>query len=91
MLLTPEQVDLQPSEELRPLLKALLEDFESLRQRVASLEAENERLKQQLTGSTNSRNSSQPPSRDQKTNPPRTNRRRSTARLSVIRSFRARW
>lgn len=70
MLLTPEQVDLLPSEELRPLLKALLAEFESLRQRVANLEAENERLKQQLTGSTNSRNSSQPPSRDQKPNHP---------------------
>jgi transposase len=70
MLLTPEQVDLQPSEELRPLLKTLLAEFESLRQRVANLEAENERLKQQLTGSTNSRNSSQPPSRDQKPNQP---------------------
>jgi uncharacterized small protein (DUF1192 family) len=70
MLLTPEQVDLLPSEELRPLLKALLTEFESLRQRVANLEAENERLKQQLTGSTNSRNSSQPPSRDQKPNQP---------------------
>ena len=70
MLLTPEQVDLLPSEELRPLLKTLLAEFELLRQRVAHLEAENERLKQQLTGSTNSRNSSQPPSRDQKTNQP---------------------
>jgi transposase len=70
MLLTPEQVDLLPSEELRPLLKALLAEFESLRQRVANLEAENERLKQQLTGSTNSRNSSQPPSRDRKPNQP---------------------
>ena len=70
MLLTPEQVELWPSEELRPLLKALLAEFELLRQRVADLEAENERLKRQLTGSTNSRNSSQPPSRDQKTNQP---------------------
>lgn len=70
MLLTPEQVDLLPSKELRLLLKALLAEFELLRQRVANLEAENERLKQQLTGSTNSRNSSQPPSRDQKTNQP---------------------
>jgi transposase len=70
MLLTPEQVDLLPSEELRPLLKALLAEFELLRQRVANLEAENERLKQQLTGSTNSHNSSQPPSRDQKPNQP---------------------
>ena len=70
MLLTPEQIDLLPTEELRPLLKALLAEFESLRQRVAHLEAENERLKQQLTGSTNSRNSSQPPSRDQKPDQP---------------------
>jgi hypothetical protein len=70
MFLTPEQVDLLPSEKLRPLLKALLAEFESLRQRVASLEAENERLKQQLKGSTNSRNFSQPPSRDQKLNHP---------------------
>jgi transposase len=76
MLLTPEQVDLLPIEELRPLLKELLAEFESLRQRVANLEAENERLKQQLTGSTNSRNSSQPPSRDQKTDQPEKKRRR---------------
>jgi Family of unknown function (DUF6444) len=75
MLLTPEQVDLLPSEELRPLFKELLAEFESLRQRVANLEAENERLKQQLTGSTNSRNSSQPPSRDQKTDQPEKKRR----------------
>lgn len=68
MLLTPEQVDLLPSEELRPLIKKLLAEFESLRQRVADLEAENERLKQRLDKSTNSRNSSQPPSRDQKAN-----------------------
>lgn len=70
MRLTPEQVELLPSEELRPLLKALLAEFELLRQRVAKLEAENERLQQQLTGSRNSHNSSQPPSRDQKTNQP---------------------
>ena len=71
MLLTLEQIDLLPSEELRPWLKALLAEFELLRQRVAGLEAENERLKQQMAGSTNSRNSSQPPSRDQKpTQPP---------------------
>lgn len=68
MILTPEQVDQLSNEELRPLLKLLLAELESLRQRVADLEAENERLKQQLTGSTNSRNSSQPPSRDQKPN-----------------------
>ena len=76
MLLTPEQVDQLPSEELRPLLKALLAEFESLRQSVANLEAENERLKQQLAGSTNSRNSSQPPSRDQKANQPEKKRRK---------------
>ena len=70
MLFTPEQVDLLPSEELRPLLKKLLAEFESLRQRVAGLEAENEGLKQQLNKNTNSRNSSQPPSRDQKVNQP---------------------
>lgn len=70
MRLKPEQVDLLPVEELRPLLKVLLTELEALRQRVASLEAENERLKKQLTGGTNSRNSSQPPSRDQKSNQP---------------------
>jgi len=70
MSLAPEQIELLPNEELRPLLKLLLAEFESLRQRVTDLEAENERLKQQLTGSTNSRNSSQPPSRDQKPNQP---------------------
>ncbi len=70
MLLTPEQVDLLPAEELRPLLKRLLAELESLRQRVAALEAENQQLKQQLDKSTNSRNSSQPPSRDQKPNQP---------------------
>ena len=76
MLLTPEQVDQLPSEELRPLLKSLLAEFESLHQWVANLEAENERLKQQLAGSTNSRNSSQPPSRDQKANQPEKKRRK---------------
>jgi len=68
MLLTPEQVDLLPSEELRPSLKQLLADFDALLKRVADLEAENERLRQRLDKSANSRNSSQPPSRDQKTN-----------------------
>ena len=58
MLLTREQVDLHPSEEFHPLPKALLADLESLRQRVASLEAEKRAPKQQLTGSINSRNSS---------------------------------
>jgi transposase len=76
MFLTPEQVDLLPSEELRPLLKKLLAEFETLRQRVAALEAENERLKQQLNKSANSRNSSQPPSRDQKTNQPQKKHRK---------------
>lgn len=55
MLLTSEQVDLLPSEELRPLLKKLLAEFELLHQRVVRLEAENEHLKQQLTGKPNSR------------------------------------
>jgi transposase len=68
MLLTPEQVDLLPSEELSSLLKKLLADFDALLKRVADLEAENERLRQRLDKSANSRNSSQPPSRDQKTN-----------------------
>jgi transposase len=70
MVLTPEQVDLLPSEELRPLLKKLLAEFEALLKRVADLEAENERLRQRLDKSANSRNSSQPPSRDQKLNQP---------------------
>ncbi|MGH9751910.1 MAG: DUF6444 domain-containing protein [Blastocatellia bacterium] len=76
MLPTPEQVDLLPSEELRPLLKKLLADFDALLKRVAGLEADNERLKQQLDKSTNSRNSSQPPSRDQKTNKAEKKRRK---------------
>lgn len=70
MPVTPEQIDLLPSEEIRPLLKALLPEIESLRGRVAELEAENQQLKQRLDKSTNSRNSSQPPSRDQKPNQP---------------------
>lgn len=86
-----EQLDLLTREELIALLKALLPEFELLRQRVANLEAENESLKQQLTGSTNSRNSSQPPSRDQKPNLPPGKTKKNTGRLSVIRSFRARW
>ena len=68
MILTPEQIDLLPSEELRPLLKMLMAELDALRKRVADLEAENERLKQRLDKSANSSNSSQPPSRDQKTN-----------------------
>ena len=70
MLLTPEQVDLLPSEELRPCLRKLLAELESLLQRVANLESENKLLRQQLDKNTNSRNSSQPPSRDQKANQP---------------------
>jgi transposase len=76
MPVSPEQFDSLTREELLALLKALLPEFELLRQRVANLEAENERLKQQLTGSTNSRNSSQPPSRDQKTNQAKKKRRK---------------
>lgn len=76
MVLTLEQVDLLPSEELRPLVKKLLAEFDALLKRVADLEAENERLKQRLDKSANSRNSSQPPSRDQKTNQPEKKRRK---------------
>jgi hypothetical protein len=61
---------------LRPLLKVWLAQLAELRQRVTDLEAENLRLKQQLAGSSNSRNSSQPPSRDQKANAPRQKKRR---------------
>ena len=50
------------------MLKKLLAEFDALLKRVADLEAENERLRQRLDKSTNSRNSSQPPSRDQKSN-----------------------
>ena len=63
MELKTEQLDLLTREELLVVLKALLGEVEMLRQRVTELEAENERLRKQ---STNSRNSSQPPSRDQK-------------------------
>lgn len=70
MFLTPGQVDQLLNEEPRPFLNVLLQEFESLRHCVNDLKADNERLKQQLTGSTNSRNSSQPPSRDQKPNQP---------------------
>ena len=70
MLLIPEQLDLLTREELLALIKELLPEFESLRRRVADLEAENRLLKQQLNKNTNSRNSSQPPSRDQKVNQP---------------------
>lgn len=76
MPVSPEQLDGLTREELLALLKAVLPEFELLRQRVAHLEAENERLKQQLTGSTNSRNSSQPPSRDQKARKPEKKRRK---------------
>ena len=67
MELKTEQLDLLTREELLVVLKALLGEVEMLRQRVTELEAENERLRKQ---STNSRNSSQPPSRDQKVNQP---------------------
>lgn len=70
MSLTAEQIDLLPDEALRPLLKALLAELAELRRRVVDLEAENLRLRQQPGGSSNSRNSSQPPSRDQKANAP---------------------
>lgn len=68
MNVTSEQFDLLPREELLVLLKKFLVELDSLRQRVAELEDENQKLKQQLNKSTNSRNSSQPPSRDQKPN-----------------------
>jgi hypothetical protein len=58
------------------LLKVLRAELAKLRQRVTNLETENLRLKQQLAGSSNSRNSSQPPSRDQKANAPRQKKRR---------------
>ena len=70
MPVTSAQLDLLPREKLLVLLKNLLAEFDSLRQRVAELEAENQQLKQQLNKSTNSRNSSQPPARDQKPNQP---------------------
>ena len=66
---TAEQFDLLTRAELRALLQALVPELEALCQRVAQLEAENERLQQQLDKATNSRNSSQPPARDQKVNP----------------------
>lgn len=68
MISTPEQLGQMTRDELLALLLPLLAEVESLRQRVTQLEAENERLKQQIAGSTNSRNSSQPPSRDLKPN-----------------------
>ena len=43
---TAEQLDRLTREELLVLLKALLPEFDALCQRVAQLEAENERLKQ---------------------------------------------
>lgn len=70
MTLSTEQLDQLTREELLELLKQLLPvvaQVEQLRGRVAELEVELERLKGQ---STNSRNSSQPPSRDQKVNQP---------------------
>jgi hypothetical protein len=75
MTLTAEQIDLLPDEALRPLLKVLLAQLAELRQRVTDLEAEDLRLKQ-LARSSNSRNSSQPPSRDQKAHAPRQKKRR---------------
>src|SRR6266536_1774744 len=64
MTLTTEQLDKLTREEL----------LERLKQRVEELEAENERLKNR---SANSRNSSQPPSRDQKVNrPPKKKRKK---------------
>lgn len=76
MPLTDEQIDALPDEALRPVLKLLLAELAELRQRVTELEAENLRLKQQLGGSSNLRNSSQPPSRDQKANVPKKKKRR---------------
>ena len=70
MSITAEQLDLLPDEALRPWLQVWLAEFAELRRRVAELETENLRLKQQLGSGSNSRNSSQPPSRDQKANPP---------------------
>jgi transposase len=67
MISASEQLGQLTREELLALLLPLLAEVELLRQRVHELEAENERLKQQ---STNSSNSSQPPSRDQKINQP---------------------
>jgi transposase len=66
----PEQLGQLTREELLALLLPLLAKVESLERRVAELEAENERLRQQLDKNTNSGNSSQPPARDQKSNHP---------------------
>jgi transposase len=76
MTLTTEQLDKLTREELLELLKQLLPlvaEVERLRQRVEELEAENERLKNR---SANSRNSSQPPSHDQKVNQPTKKKRK---------------
>jgi transposase len=77
MTLTTAQLDKLTREDLLELLKQLLPlvaEVERLRQRVEELEAEIERLKNR---STNSRNSSQPPSRDQKVNlPPKKKRKK---------------
>ena len=70
MSYTPEQLGQLTREELLALLLPLLAKVELLEQRVADLEAENERLRQQLDKTTNSRNSSQPPARDQKASQP---------------------
>jgi transposase len=74
--LTSEQLDLLPREDLLVLVKRLLVEFEALRERVAALEVENEQLKQQLKSPPNSRNSSQPPSGDQKPNQPKNKKRK---------------
>lgn len=77
MTLTTEQIDKFSREELLELLKQLLPlvaEVERLKQRVSALEAENERLKNQ---SANSRNSSKPPSHDQKVSlPPKKKRKK---------------
>lgn len=74
--ITVEQLETLERAELLALLKQLLPEFEALRQRVAQLETENAQLKQRLEQSANSRNSSQPPSQDQKTNQPSPPRRK---------------
>jgi len=48
MISTPEQLGQMTRDELLALLLPLLAEVESLRQRVTQLEAENERLKQQI-------------------------------------------
>lgn len=70
MSYTPEQLGQLTREELLALLLGMLAKVESLERRVAELEAENGQLRQQLDKNSNSRNSSQPPARDQKSNQP---------------------